>query len=84
MSEVRFDDEGVLEQARQAAGLEDFGDPGFREGLHALLRTYDENPYSEKGRKRNWRRVVQLQRLTGFQVGRATDRRSRPAGIRSR
>ena len=60
MSEIHVAEADLLEEARQAAGLSDFGDEGFREGLRVLLRTYDGNPYSEKGRKRNRRRVVQL------------------------
>jgi len=46
--------------ARAAAGLADFGDEGFRPGLRALLRTYAENPFSEKGRARGRRRIVSL------------------------
>jgi hypothetical protein len=35
-------EEALLEGARRATGLDDFGDPGFREGLRVLLRAYDE------------------------------------------
>jgi hypothetical protein len=35
-------EEALLEGARRATGLSDFGDPGFREGLGVLLRAYDE------------------------------------------
>ena len=59
-SEVRFEAEGVLEDARQVAGLSDFGPDDFREALEILLRTYDENPLTKKGRKKARRRVVGL------------------------
>ena len=55
-----WSEEGVLAEARAETGLSDFGEGAFREGLRALLRTYAENPFSEKGQKRNWRRVVTL------------------------
>ncbi len=58
---VEFSEAALLEAARQASGLADFGDPGFREGLRVLLRTYQETAgFSPKGRVRNHRRVVQL------------------------
>lgn len=61
MSEVDYSEEGVLEDARQAAGgLGDFGDDAFREGLRILLATYDRGGFNEKGRRRNRRRVVSL------------------------
>ncbi len=52
--------ESVLDEARSTTGLDDFGADDFRPGLAALLRTYDENAFSEKGRRRNRRRVIQL------------------------
>jgi hypothetical protein len=53
--------DAVLGAAEQATGLSDFGDPGFREGLRVLLETYEKTAdFNEKGRKRNWRRLVQL------------------------
>lgn len=60
MTEVDFAEEGVLAAAREATGLDDFGDESFREPLRMLLRTYDENAYSEKARRRNRRRVLTL------------------------
>lgn len=60
MSEINFDIEGVLEDARQKTGLNDFGGDDFKEGLQKLLSTYDNNGYDEKGRKRSRRRVVDL------------------------
>ncbi len=41
-TEVDFSEESVLEEARQSAGLSNFGDDGFREGLGVLLETYDK------------------------------------------
>jgi hypothetical protein len=51
---------GVLADARAAAGLGDFGDPGFREGLGVLLETYAREDFTERGRRRARRRIVQL------------------------
>ncbi len=60
-TEVDFSEASVLEEARQTAGLSNFGDDRFREGLRVLLETYDQTAgFSEKGRRRNRRRVVQL------------------------
>jgi hypothetical protein len=52
--------ESVLAEARASTGLSDFGDEAFRPGLRALLATYASNPFSEKGQRRNRRRVVGL------------------------
>jgi hypothetical protein len=61
MSQTAFTEDSVLAAAREAAGLSDFGDPSFREGLRVLLETYDKTAnFSERGRQRNWRRLVQL------------------------
>ena len=61
VSEVEFSEEGVLAAAREQTGLSDFGDEGFREGLRVLLETYATTArFSERGRRRNHRRVVQL------------------------
>jgi hypothetical protein len=61
MSEIAFGERGVLADAREAAGLEDFGDEGFLEGLRLLLETYDHTAgFSEKGRRRNYKRLVSL------------------------
>jgi hypothetical protein len=57
---LSFREESVLAEARAATGLSDFGDESFRPGLRALLRTYAENPFSEKGRTRSRRRLVGL------------------------
>jgi len=56
-----FSEESVLEEARQTTGLSDFGDDHFREGLRVLLHTYDKTAnFSDKGRRRHRRRIVQL------------------------
>jgi hypothetical protein len=55
-----WSEEGVLAEARAAAKLEDLGDESFRPGLRALLETYASNPFTEKGQRRNRRRVVSL------------------------
>jgi len=60
LSDIVFDAEAVLEDARQASQLSDFGPEDFREPLEMLLRTYDENLSQEKARKKNRRRVVGL------------------------
>ena len=61
LSEIEFREELVLAEARETAGLEDFGDMGFLEGLRLLLETYDKTAgFSEKGRKRNYKRMVSL------------------------
>ena len=57
MSEVGFDEAAILEDARsEAGGLSDFGADDFREGLSVLCRTYDENPFTDTGRRRSRRR----------------------------
>jgi hypothetical protein len=62
VSEWIFSEEAVVEAARARAGLSDFGDDDFREGLRVLLAMYDspQAGLSEKGRKQNWRRIVDL------------------------
>jgi hypothetical protein len=61
MADMEFSEEAVLEAARQATGLSDFGDDRFREGLGVLLETYAKTAgFNEKGVRRHWRRVVSL------------------------
>ncbi len=60
MSEISFDVEELLEEARGDAGLRDFGGDDFREPLRVLCETYDHAPFDERGRKRNRRRVLGL------------------------
>ncbi len=62
MTEFAFTEKAVTEAALAAAGgPSDFGEDGFRDGLRVLLETYEKAAgYNDKGRKRSWRRVVQL------------------------
>lgn len=55
-----LDSEALLEAARNATGLSDFGDPAFRDGLAMLVETYNSAPLSERGRRRNHRRMIEL------------------------
>jgi hypothetical protein len=50
----------VLEEARKATGLSDFGPDDFHDALETLLDTYDRHYTSAKGRKKSFRRVVGL------------------------
>lgn len=53
--------EPLLDDARAAVdGLDDFGDPSFREGLTVLLDTYERAGLKPGGRKRTRARLVQL------------------------
>jgi len=54
-----FDEAALLAEASAEAGLADFG-RGHLPGLRMLLRTYAEQPYSERGRARNRRQLVRL------------------------
>lgn len=62
MSELAdLSEESLLAEARSQAGLDDFGDARFREGLRVLLETYETTAnLSPAGRKRTRRRLVQL------------------------
>ena len=72
MSDISFDIEGILDDARTKTGFDDFGLNGyhnpktddqktdFHAGLQVLLDTYDTCGYTERGRKRARRRVVDL------------------------
>jgi hypothetical protein len=59
MTAVRFEEAELLADARAEAGLADFGE-GHLDGLRMLLRTYDANPFHERGRARNRRLTVRL------------------------
>lgn len=59
--------DGLLNDARAAAGLDDFGDPSFREGLSVLLATYEAAGLRPGGRKRTRTRLLQLL-LTRLQI----------------
>jgi hypothetical protein len=61
MSEISFDEEGVFADAiASAQGPTDFGSSDFLPGLRALIETYDGSVWTEKGRKRNRKRLVGL------------------------
>ena len=60
MSEVDLDCERLLEEARQRTGLDDFGDPRFRDGLEVLLETYRRAGLNDKGAKSTRKRFLQL------------------------
>ncbi|MCZ6783398.1 MAG: sulfotransferase [Proteobacteria bacterium] len=60
MSDPGFDEETLLEEARQAAGLSDFGAGEFREPLRVLIETFGKPPFGERGRRRARRRLLQL------------------------
>lgn len=55
-----LDSEALLDEARNATGLSEFGDPAFRDGLAMLVETYNTAPLSERGRRRNHRRMIEL------------------------
>jgi hypothetical protein len=58
---IDLSEDGLLAEARQQTGLDDFGDDRFREGLRVLVRTYDTTAnLSARGRKSTRRRLVQL------------------------
>lgn len=59
-STVTFAPEALLAEARAAAKLADFGGDEFLPGLRALCACYDVPAWSEKGRTRNRRRLVNL------------------------
>ena len=52
-----FEEEELVAEAIAEAGLSDLGS-GHLPGLRMLLRTYAEQPYSERGRARNRRQLV--------------------------
>ena len=60
MSQQILDEDLLLADAREAAGLDDFGSSDFMPGLRALIQTYGSDVYDEKGRRRARRRLVQL------------------------
>jgi len=60
MSEINFDREKLLQEAQSKTGLTDFGANDFMEGLGVLLETYDHNDFTEKGRYKNRKRVLDL------------------------
>lgn len=55
-----FDEDALLDEARRATGLSNFGSDDFRPGLHALAATPASNPFTEKGLAQHRQRLVQL------------------------
>jgi hypothetical protein len=54
-------EEDLLSRAREGAGLSDFGEDGFREGLRALLAMYTTTGgLTPQGRKSTRRRLIEL------------------------
>ena len=60
MSEINFDSEKLLQEAQSKTGLNNFGSNDFKPGLQKLLETYDHNGFTEKGRYKNRKRVLDL------------------------
>jgi hypothetical protein len=60
MSDISFDMENLLQEAKTKTGLENFGNDDFKSGLKVLLETYDHNGFTEKGRYKNRKRVLDL------------------------
>lgn len=60
MSDISFDMESLLQEAKTKTGLADFGSHDFKPGLKILLETYDHNGFTEKGRYKNRKRVLDL------------------------
>lgn len=55
-----FDESELLDEAKRATGLSDFGSDDFRDGLRALIGLVAHNPMTEKGRKQHRQRLLQL------------------------
>ncbi len=60
MKNPLFTLESVLASAEKKTGLSDFGSHDFKPGLEKLLETYTSNGFSEKGDKKNRKRLVDL------------------------
>lgn len=60
MTQINFDMNTLLQEAQQKIGLSDFGSDDFKSGLQTLLQTYDQNGYTEKGRHKSRKRVLDL------------------------
>jgi hypothetical protein len=58
--ETSFDEGQLLDEARRATGLSDFGSDDFLDGLRALVGLVHENPFTEKGRAQHRGRLIQL------------------------
>ena len=60
INNIEFDQETLLQEARDSAGLQDFGDNSFLPGLASLLETYSSNNFTERARKSLRRRMLDL------------------------
>ena len=60
MSEIRFNEKEMLEEACTATGLSEFGADDFRQGLGLLIETIEKNPFTEKGRRRTRERQMRM------------------------
>jgi hypothetical protein len=61
MNDADLGEEALLDEARAKTGLDDFGDPSFREGLGALLELYDlPGGLTARGRRSQRRRLLGL------------------------
>jgi hypothetical protein len=59
--DILLTEEDLFARAREATGLSDFGDDGFREGLRVLLAMYTTTArLTPQGRKSTRRRLVEL------------------------
>ena len=55
-----MNEDELLEKARQATGLSDFGTDHYRPGLRALIELTEKNPFTEKGIAQHRGRLVNL------------------------
>lgn len=60
MTQINFDMNALLQEAQQKTGFTNFGSDDFKLGLQVLLNTYDHNGFTEKGRYKNRKRVLDL------------------------
>lgn len=60
MSETTLDFDEIIAAAREMAGLDDFGDAAFEEGLAVLIDTYNRSGFDEAAQSRNRARLVSL------------------------
>ena len=60
MSKPGFDAATLIAEARESTGLGDLGPDDFRPGLDALVATYTGGRFTERGTRRNRRRLGQL------------------------
>lgn len=60
MGTVDFTMKALLQEACDRAGLSDFGDDSFRDGLQSLLDTYSSNHFTDSAQKQLRRRMRDL------------------------